>query len=52
MLRLRFAILVAVVAVIAHDATYLIGHGLNGYPAALGIRTLAGLLPRRPTPES
>lgn len=36
MLRLRFALLVAVVAVIAHDATYLIAHGLDGYPAALG----------------
>lgn len=36
MLRLRFALLVAVVAVIAHDATYLIGHGVEGYPAALG----------------
>jgi hypothetical protein len=36
MLRLRFALLVAVVAVTAHDATYLVGHGLNGYPAALG----------------
>lgn len=36
MLRLRFALLVAVVAVVAHDATYLIGHGVAGYPAALG----------------
>lgn len=36
MLRLRFALLVAVVAVAAHDVTYLIGHGLDGYPAALG----------------
>ena len=36
MLRLRFILLVAVVAVVAHDATYLIGHGLDGYPAALG----------------
>ena len=36
MLRLRFALLVAVVAVTAHDATYLVGHGLEGYPAALG----------------
>jgi hypothetical protein len=36
MLRLRFALLVAVVAVTAHDATYLIGHGVEGYPAALG----------------
>ncbi|HEX6210791.1 MAG TPA: hypothetical protein VF136_08445 [Methylomirabilota bacterium] len=36
MLRLRFALLVAIVAVIAHDATFLIGHGLEGYPAALG----------------
>ena len=36
MLRLRFALLVAVVAVTAHDATYLIGHGVDGYPAALG----------------
>ena len=33
---LRFALLVAVVAVTAHDATYLVGHGLDGYPAALG----------------
>jgi hypothetical protein len=36
MLRLRFALLVAVVAVTAHDVTYLVGHGLEGYPAALG----------------
>ncbi len=36
MLRLRFALLVAVVAVVAHDATYLVGHGLDGYPVALG----------------
>lgn len=36
MLRLRFALLVAVVAVTAHDLTYLIGHGVDGFPAALG----------------
>jgi hypothetical protein len=36
MLRPRFALLVAVVAVTAHDLTYLVGHGLAGYPAALG----------------
>lgn len=36
MLRPRFALLVAVVAVTAHDVTYLIGHGVAGYPAALG----------------
>jgi hypothetical protein len=36
MFSLRFALLVAFVAVTAHDATFLIGHGLEGYPAALG----------------
>jgi hypothetical protein len=36
MLRLRFALLVAVVAVAAHDLTYLIGHGVEGYTGALG----------------
>ena len=36
MLRMRFALLVAVVVVTAHDLTYLIGHGVDGYPAALG----------------
>jgi hypothetical protein len=36
MLRPRFALLVAVVAVTAHDVTYLVGHGVAGYPAALG----------------
>jgi len=34
--RLRFALLVAVVAVTAHDATYLVGHGIDGYGDALG----------------
>jgi hypothetical protein len=36
MLRPRFALLVAVVAVTAHDVTYLVGHGVAGYPAAMG----------------
>lgn len=36
MLRPRFALLVAVVAVTAHDVTYLVGHGVAGYPTALG----------------
>lgn len=36
MLRVRFILLVAVVAVIGHDLTYLVAHGLGGYRAALG----------------
>lgn len=36
MLRLRFPLLVAVVAVAAHDVTFLIGHGVDGYASALG----------------
>jgi hypothetical protein len=33
---LRFWLLVAAVAVVAHDATFLIGHGIGGYATALG----------------
>lgn len=35
MLRPRFVLLAAAIAVTAHDATYVIGHGVGGYPAAL-----------------
>lgn len=36
MRHLRFALLVAIVAVVGHDATYALGHGLAEYPHALG----------------